>query len=65
MLDEGALIVLERGDKRMIALLQRALIERRVVRVPAGVVGKSWGGGGIHATVLTNLPAPLENAAGP
>ena len=38
VLDTGALIALERGDKRMIALLRKALAQGRVFRVPAGVV---------------------------
>ena len=40
--DAGALIALDRGDKRMIALLDRALAQRRAFRVPAGVVGQAW-----------------------
>jgi len=40
VLDSGALITLDRGDKRMIALLQRALARGRVFRVPAGVVSR-------------------------
>lgn len=42
VLDAGALIALDRGDKRMIALLDRALARRRAFRVPAGVVGQAW-----------------------
>ena len=42
VLDTGALIGLERGDKRMIALLHRALSQGRAFRVPAGVVGQAW-----------------------
>jgi hypothetical protein len=42
VLDAGALIALDRGDKRMIALLQRALVQGRAFRVPAGVVGQVW-----------------------
>jgi len=41
-LDAGALIALDRGDRRMIALLQQALAEGRRFRVPAGVVGQAW-----------------------
>jgi predicted nucleic acid-binding protein len=41
-LDAGALIALERGDKRMIALLQTAVEQGRRFRVPAGVVGQVW-----------------------
>lgn len=42
VLDAGALIALERGDKRMIALLGRALAQDRAFRVPAAVVGQAW-----------------------
>ena len=41
-LDAGALIALDRGDKRLIALLARALAHRLKFRVPAGVVGQAW-----------------------
>jgi hypothetical protein len=41
-LDTGALIALDRGDKRMIALLDHALAQRRNFRIPAGVVGQAW-----------------------
>jgi len=34
-LDTGALIALNRGDKRMIALLDRALAQGRAFRVPS------------------------------
>jgi hypothetical protein len=44
VLDTGALIALDRGDKRMIALLQRALAQRRTFRVRASVVGQAWDG---------------------
>lgn len=41
-LDAGALIALERGDRRIIALLERAVENRVALRVPAGVVGQAW-----------------------
>jgi hypothetical protein len=41
-LDAGALIALDRGDGRMIALIRQALTEGRAFRVPAGVVGQAW-----------------------
>jgi len=41
-LDAGALIALDRGDKRMIALLGQALVQNRRFRIPAGVVGQAW-----------------------
>ena len=41
-LDTGALIALDRGDKRMIALLAQALVQRCNVRIPSGVVAQAW-----------------------
>ena len=41
-LDAGALIALERGDRRMIALLQEVARRSSRIRVPAGVVGQAW-----------------------
>src|SRR5215510_3311535 len=55
VLDTGALIALDRGDKRMIALLQRALIQRRAFRVPAGVVGQAWHDGRLQVTLARFL----------
>ena len=55
VLDTGALIALERGDKRMIALLQRALAQGRTLRVPAGVVGQAWRNGRVQVTVARFL----------
>jgi len=54
-LDTGALIALDRGDKRMIALLQRAVAEGRGFRVPAGVVGQAWRDGRVQATLARFL----------
>src|SRR5580704_117590 len=44
-LDAGALIALDRGDKRLIALLDRALAQRLQFRVPSGVLGQAWRNG--------------------
>ena len=51
VLDAGALIALDRGDKRMIALLQRAIDQKQALRVPAGVVGQAWRNGRIQVTL--------------
>jgi len=51
VLDAGALIALDRGDKRMIALLHRALVQGRAFRVPAGVVGQAWRDGRVQVTL--------------
>jgi hypothetical protein len=54
-LDTGALIALDRGDKRMIALLSRALAQHRVFRVPSGVLGQAWRDGRIQVTLARFL----------
>jgi hypothetical protein len=41
-LDTGALIALDRGDRRMIAILAQALAQNCRFRVPAGVVAQAW-----------------------
>ena len=55
VLDAGALIALDRGNKRMIALLQRALAQGRAFRVPAGVVGQAWRDGRVQVTLARFL----------
>jgi predicted nucleic acid-binding protein len=51
VLDAGALIALDRGDKRMIALLDHALTQGRAFRVPAGVVGQAWRDGRLQVAL--------------
>jgi hypothetical protein len=41
-LDAGALIAIERGDRRMIALIQTMGAKGGCFRIPAGVVGQVW-----------------------
>ena len=55
VLDTGALIALERGDRRMIALLHRALAQGRAFRVPAGVVGQAWRNGRVQVILARFL----------
>lgn len=56
--DAGALIALERGNARMVALLQ--LLARRggSIRVPAGVAGQAWRGGARQAVLARLLASP-------
>ena len=54
-LDTGALIALDRGDRRMIALLDRALAQRRNFRIPAGVVGQAWRDGATQVALARFL----------
>ena len=55
VLDAGALIALDRGDKRVIALLHRALAQGRTFRVPAGVVAQAWRDGRVQVTLARFL----------
>lgn len=50
-LDTGALLALERGHRRLRALLRRAKEQGTAVAVPAGVVAQSWRGGPRQARV--------------
>jgi predicted nucleic acid-binding protein len=54
-LDAGALIALDRGDKRLIALLDRALSQRLKFRVPSGVVAQAWRDGRVQVTLARFL----------
>ncbi len=51
VLDAGALIALDRGDKRMIALLQRASMQGRTLRIAAGVLGQVWRDGRVQVNL--------------
>ena len=57
-LDTGALIALERGNRRVIALLQLLTENVGSVRIPAGVVGQAWRGGGRQAVLARLLAIP-------
>jgi hypothetical protein len=54
-LDTGALIALEKGDRRMIVLLQQTLKMKRRFHVPAGVVGQVWRHGNRQVTLTRFL----------
>ena len=54
-LDTGALIALDRGDKRMIALLGQALMQHRTFRVPSGAVGQAWRDGRVQVALARFL----------
>jgi hypothetical protein len=57
VLDAGALIAVERGDRDTAAVIEAARQEQRVVVVPAGVVGQVWRGGGGQARLARLLNA--------
>ena len=57
VLDAGALIAIERGDRDTAALIEVARQQRRAVIVPAGVVGQAWRGGGRQVRLARLLNA--------
>jgi hypothetical protein len=57
VLDAGALIAVERGDRETAAVIEVARRQRRVVVVPAGVVGQAWRGGPGQARLARLLNA--------
>ncbi|MHB2022032.1 MAG: PIN domain-containing protein [Mycobacteriales bacterium] len=69
VLDAGALIAVERGDRDTAAVIEVARQEHRSVVVPAGVVGQVWRGGGRQARLARLINAhdvvvePLTDAA--
>jgi hypothetical protein len=69
LLDAGALLAVERGDREVAALLKRELLAGRVPLTHGGVVAQVWrGGSGRQAQLARLLPgidvAPLDEALG-
>jgi predicted nucleic acid-binding protein len=60
-LDAGALIALERGDRRVVALVAHALDRRQPLAVPAGVVGQVWRDGRRQARLARLLGSPVAS----
>lgn len=57
VLDAGALIAVERGDREMIAIIKRERLHGRVPLTHGGVVGQVWRGGhGSQANLARLLP---------
>lgn len=59
VLDTGALISFERGDRVMVALVARALELKLKLWVPAGVVGQAWRNGRTQARLAQLLNSGL------
>jgi len=57
VLDAGALIAVERGDRNTAAVIEAARQEHRAVVVPAGVVGQVWRSGTRQARLARLLSA--------
>ncbi|HEY5243810.1 MAG TPA: hypothetical protein VIJ22_20155 [Polyangiaceae bacterium] len=69
ILDAGALVAVERGDRDTVALIKHELSAGRAPLTHGGVVGQVWrGGAGRQATLARLLPgleiAPLDAALG-
>ena len=69
VLDAGALVAVERGDRDTLALLKAELLAGRAPLTHGGVVGQVWrGGAGRQANLARLLPAleivPLDDALG-
>jgi hypothetical protein len=69
ILDAGALLAVERGDREMVAVIKRERIENRSPLTHGGVVGQVWrGGGGRQANLAHLLPGvdvvPLDDRLG-
>ena len=58
VLDAGALLAAERGDRDTVALLKQELLARRIPLTHGGVIGQAWrGGSGRQARLARLLPA--------
>jgi hypothetical protein len=69
VLDAGALVAIERGDRDTIALIKRELLLQRTPTTHGAVVGQIWrGGSGRQARLSRLLPAldvaPLDESLG-
>ena len=42
VLDTGALIQVDRGNRRVLSMIEAAFERSEAVRVPAGVIGQAW-----------------------
>lgn len=57
--DAGALIAFERGDRRLLALVDRLLARRERIIVPAGVLAQVWRDGRRQARLARFLASPI------
>ena len=57
VLDAGALIAIEKGDRKVLALCRVAVLDRAAVVVPAGVVAQVWRDGARQARLARLVSA--------
>lgn len=63
VLDAGALVALERGDREVAALLKRELLAGRTPLTHGGVIGQVWRGGSGRQANLARALIGVETAA--
>jgi hypothetical protein len=59
VLDTGALVGFERNDRRVVAIVSRALHHRDRLVVPAGVVAQAWRDGSRQVRLARLLGSPV------
>jgi hypothetical protein len=59
VLDAGALVAFERNDRRVVAIVTRAVEHRDPLVVPAGVVAQTWRDGRLQVRLARLLGSPL------
>ncbi|MGH3566006.1 MAG: hypothetical protein ACRDRH_08245 [Pseudonocardia sp.] len=60
-LDTGALIALEAGSHRMVALVETAIRTQSPLAVPAGVLAQAWRGGARQARIARLLRSSVTD----
>lgn len=63
VLDAGVLVAFERNDRRVVAIVARALEHGDALVVPAGVVAQAWRNGRRQARLARLLAAPICEVA--
>jgi hypothetical protein len=63
VLDAGALVAVERGDRKVVALLKHELLAGRVPLTHGGVIGEVWRGGAGRQATLARLLAGVDVVA--
>ena len=61
ILDTGAFVAIERGDRDTIALVKRELLAGRVPLTHGGVIAQFWRGGSGRQVTLARLLAGVES----
>jgi hypothetical protein len=63
VLDAGAFLAVERGDREIVALLKRERLAGRIPLTHGGVVGQVWRGGAGRQAAVARLLAAVEVVA--